>query len=128
MAGKGYKRRWYKGRDKYSVEQRGATLVTAGTGSGNALVVAQSAIQGMRKVKHLTITATTPAQVSFYWALVYVPGGTDPGDLTPGGSTFYEPNQFVMNMGIIDPAAGPIRIHSPLSRTPFSTYSPNYLV
>ena len=114
---KGYKRYYWRGnRDKYSVESRGATLTTLGTGSGNALVVAQSNIQGMRKVKHLTISATTAAQVAFYWALVYVPGGTDPGELSPGGNSMYEPNQFVMNMGIVDPSAGPIRIHSPVSR------------
>ena len=28
----------------------------------------------------------------------------------------YEPNQFVMNCGVIDPTAGPIRIYSPISR------------
>ena len=28
----------------------------------------------------------------------------------------YEPNQFVMNPGVIDPTAGPIRIYSPISR------------
>ena len=28
----------------------------------------------------------------------------------------YEPNQFVMNCGIVDPTAGPIRFSSPVSR------------
>ena len=28
-------------------------------------------------------------------------------------SSMYEPNQFVMNCGVIDPTAGPIRIYSP---------------
>ena len=28
----------------------------------------------------------------------------------------YEPNQFVMNCGIVDPTAGPIRFGSPISR------------
>ena len=28
----------------------------------------------------------------------------------------YEPNQFVMNCGIVDPTAGPIRFSSPISR------------
>ena len=31
-------------------------------------------------------------------------------------SSMYEPNQFVMNCGVIDPTAGPIRIYSPISR------------
>ena len=52
---------------------------------------------------------------------VYVPQGTTAGALniatagaTPG--SMYEPNQFVMNCGVIDPTAGPIRIYSPISR------------
>ena len=28
----------------------------------------------------------------------------------------YEPNQFVMNCGVVDPSAGPIRFTSPVSR------------
>ena len=28
----------------------------------------------------------------------------------------YEPNQFVMNCGVVDPEAGPIRFTSPVSR------------
>ena len=28
----------------------------------------------------------------------------------------YEPNQYVMNCGIVDPTAGPIRFSSPISR------------
>ena len=28
----------------------------------------------------------------------------------------YEPNQFVMNCGVVDPSAGPIRMSSPISR------------
>ena len=28
----------------------------------------------------------------------------------------YEPNQFVMNCGVVDPSAGPIRFSSPVAR------------
>ena len=31
-------------------------------------------------------------------------------------SDMYEPNQYVMNCGIVDPTAGPIRFSSPISR------------
>ena len=61
------------------------------------------------------------AESNLFWALVYVPQGTTAGALniatagaTPG--SMYEPNQFVMNCGVIDPTAGPIRIYSPISR------------
>ena len=60
------------------------------------------------------------AESSLFWALVYVPQGTTAGALnvaTAGAtpSSMYEPNQFVMNCGVIDPTAGPIRIYSPIS-------------
>ena len=51
-----------------------------------------------------------------YWALVYVPQGTSAGNINvitsatnPG---MYEPNQFVMNCGVVDADAGPIRFFS----------------
>ena len=28
----------------------------------------------------------------------------------------YEPNQYVMNCGVVDPTAGPIRFYTPLAR------------
>ena len=61
------------------------------------------------------------AESNLFWALVYVPQGTTAGALnvaTAGAtpSSMYEPNQFVMNCGVIDPTAGPIRIYSPISR------------
>ena len=81
----------------------------------------------MRKVKHLTCNLTqvvaggSSAESNLFWALVYVPQGTTAGSLniaTAGAtpSSMYEPNQFVMNCGVIDPTAGPIRIYSPISR------------
>ena len=55
-----------------------------------------------------------------YWAIVYVPQGTTPNAIniataasTPG---MYEPNQFVMNCGVVDGTAGPIRFSSPVGR------------
>ena len=33
-----------------------------------------------------------------------------------GAQGMYEPNQFVMNCGVIDPSAGPIRFTSPIAR------------
>ena len=76
---------------------------------------------GLRKVKHLTVSCSSEADAgSFYWALVYVPQGTTPGNITvnvgSGTTAMYEPNQFVMNCGVVDPSAGPIRFTSPVSR------------
>ena len=75
----------------------------------------------MRKIKHLTVSvASETNNGAFYWALVYVPQGTTPGNLTvniiTGTTGMYEPNQFVMNCGVVDPEAGPIRFTSPVSR------------
>ena len=54
-----------------------------------------------------------------WWALVYVPQGTTAGSIqlatTAALSDMYEPNQYVMNCGIVDPTAGPIRFSSPIS-------------
>ena len=118
-----YKRARGGKRIKYSVQQKAFQFnATAGTTTGQIIVPATT-LEGMRKVKHLTINLTssgTTAAPQFWWVLAYVPQGTTPGGITIGTSTagtaMYEPNQFVMNCGIIDPDAGPIRISSPLGR------------
>ena len=51
--------------------------------------------------------------------LVYVPHGTQAGSIqlatTAALTDMYEPNQFVMNCGIVDPTAGPIRFSTSLA-------------
>ena len=46
--------------------------------------------------------------------------GDYPGNITvnivTGTGGMYEPNQFVMNCGVVDPSAGPIRFSSPVAR------------
>ena len=85
-------------------------------------VVPSTAIQGMRKVKHLTVSLaardiTGSNSDICYWALVYVPQGTAVNTLSlTGGTGMYEPNQFVMNCGVADFSAGPCRFSSPVSR------------
>lgn len=119
--GRTYRRRVYRGsRDKYSVEQsvfdglltRGQTTVID--------VVPPTTLQGMRKVKHLTISAATAGNDTHYgilWALVYVPQGvTVPGFNVTSGSPLLEPNQYVMNCGAFDSDAGPLRVSSRISR------------
>ena len=113
-----YKRARYGKKLKYSVQQK---AVEFSTGSDDATakveVVPASEIEGMRKVKHLTVSCSAEVDTgSFYWALVYVPQGTTPGNITvnivTGTGGMYEPNQFVMNCGVVDPSAGPIRFSS----------------
>lgn len=118
-----YKRKFYTSRDKYSVEQHAFAQSTDTSGNLAVVVVPSSTLQGMRKVKHLTVSLATPDTSSqagqitaIYWALVYVPAGTSPSPLSIVGPDLYEPNQFVMNSGIVDPNAGPIRFHAPISR------------
>ena len=121
--GRKYYRKSYRGsRDKYSVEQNGGSLVLNSSGNGGVTVVPSSPTQGMRKVKHITVSmanvaATSAASTSLYWAIVYVPQGTTANTLQlDSGSTLYEPNQFVMSCGVFDFDGGPLRIHCPLSR------------
>ena len=115
-----YKKKVYRvSRDKYSVEQQAGTISVPADSQAWSVVVPDSSIQGMRKVKHLTVTMgdNTTGAICFYWALVYVPQGTAPSALNlTGGVGMYEPNQFVMNCGVADLTAGPARIHSPVSR------------
>ena len=114
-----YKRARYAKRDKYSVQQKAFQFnATGGTTSGQ-LIVPATTLEGMRKVKHITVNlAGLSGQL--WWAIVYVPQGTTPGTLTVGdttsGTAMYEPNQFCMNCGIVDGDAGPIRFYSAIGR------------
>ena len=104
-------------RDKYSVEQTAGTIQTNAESNGGVTVVQPSTTQGMRKVKHITISmAQNGSGQGVYWALVYVPAGTQANMIHIDDTSMYEPNQFVMNCGIFDVDAGPMRITSPISR------------
>lgn len=118
-----YKRKYYRrgNRDKYSVEQTAGNASLTSGQQTNISVVPSTNIGGMRKVKHLTISVggisgTGVDEGSCFWALVYVPQGTQPSLMSLVGSSMYEPNQFVMNCGVFDLSAGPTRITSRLSR------------
>ena len=115
-------------RSKYSIEQKSFTASYGSTPVGglyqtNVQLVDSVTMQGMRKVKHLTLSLTavttnttdTDGCGPIYWAIVYVPQGTNVGALSLNNS-LYEPNQYVMNCGVVDPSAGPIRFSSPVAR------------
>ena len=89
---------------------QGAANIT-GRGACNSLRVCARS--------HLQVNLTTSVDsVHIWWALVYVPQGTEASELnvTSGIAEMYEPNQYVMNCGIVDPSAGPIRFSSPIAR------------
>ena len=114
-----YKRARYGKRLKYSVQNKAFSLLLNQGAATSQVVVPATALEGMRKVKHLQVNLTTSVDsVHIWWALVYVPQGTEAGELnvTSGIAEMYEPNQYVMNCGIVDPSAGPIRFSSPIAR------------
>ena len=116
-----YKKKYYYrgGKDKYSVEQQAGSLNIPANSQAWTTIVPNTATQGMRKVKHLTVSVAAADDVvqTAYWALVYVPQGTAPNTMNLTGTTgMYEPNQFVMACGVVDYSAGPLRFHCPTSR------------
>jgi hypothetical protein len=113
-----YRRKVYRPRDKYSVEQSAINADISAGQTTTVVVVPGVATQGVRKVKHLTVSMQSPSAADgVWWALVYVPAGTSPSafNLTTGGP-LYEPNQYVLNCGVVDFSSGPTRISSPVSR------------
>jgi len=115
-------RRYYGSRDKYSVEQTAGNLLLGNSDYDGAITVVPPAdVQGMRKVKHITISLSNTTQsgsTDCYWALVYVPAGTSPSalNISTSGGNMYEPNQYVMSCGLFEFSGGPLRISSPLAR------------
>ena len=107
---------------------RPGQVVTGGSGGAEcslfwALVyVPQGTTAGHSTSQQQVVTGGSGgAESNLFWALVYVPQGTTAGALnvaTAGAtpSSMYEPNQFVMNCGVIDLQQVPIRIYSPISR------------
>ena len=115
----GKKRYTYRGRDKYSVEQSFINGTASAATTAAFAVVPPTDIQGMRKVKHLTVSLMPQASgtSSLVWCLFYLPAGmTAPGFSSTSGAPIVEPNQYVMNCGIYNSAAGPMRVTSPVSR------------
>lgn len=111
-----YKRNYYS-RKKYSNETSSFSNTASATGQNISvnvplLVNSQHPMQGMRKVKNLKLSlnfseihsseTSEYTKNPIYWALVYVPQGTQPQALnvTDAAASFYEPNQNVIMQGI----------------------------
>lgn len=122
--------RIYK-KNKWSVEQKPGFIQGAGwsTTSDTYLnrqalipIVAATTQEGVRKAKNISVSIappgsqTTTAQNNpFYWALIYLPEGQTPNELSSTGQ-LYTPSQFVINSGIVTSIQGKMRISSRLAR------------
>ena len=91
-------RRYVVNRDKYSIQQNTFRLLLTSQNPQNYIIcVPDNAVEGMRKVKHLTISLGNITGTGvLYWALVFVPSGYSPNTLNlPGqnaGGSLYEPS------------------------------------
>ena len=135
------KRRYYKlhsNKDKYSIEQTNFnspavanwTQVPAANETQldslqwNIDVVPPTDFQGMRKIKHLTISlcnaGSNTESLALIYNIVFVPQGYAAQTIAFPNNGYalnnYTANQFVMSSGVIDFSAGPTRIYSRLSR------------
>lgn len=126
-------RKYYKKKNKYNIETNPKTFPgdgwvapateTAFDRSYNEVIVAASDTEGVRKVKNLTVSVAfngygannTTFNNPIYWALVYVPEGTQPNYLNDVGD-LYQPSQWVLSSGILQINEGKSRIYTPLSK------------
>lgn len=84
-------------------------------------MIPSTTTMGTRKCKNFTLTLSTVPLVPFLFALVFVPEGTQAGNITlPSNSTpvsLYEPNQNVIMSGIFGGPNGTVsRFKSRLAR------------
>jgi len=87
--------------------------------SDRILVVPASTTQGMRKVKTLTVqlsTVNSVADILGHLSLSLKATIHRSSHLVLLMASMYEPNQYVMNCGVCDPDAGPVRFSSRISR------------
>lgn len=135
-----YFRRRSANRDKYSIEQ--TNIVTSATNAWPPVdipetnptlqnsvqyaipVVQPIDTQGMRKVKHLTVSISNSGNISesipVFYSIVFVPHGYEPQPISFPAAGYavnnYSANQFVMSSGVLDFSGGPCRIRSRLAR------------
>ena len=122
-----YARRSYGKRAKYSMENRLLSLTPADLGEelvdsrvryqAIQTIVPATTVQGMRKVKHITIQLSH-ATLQMFFAVVYVPNAVNVNymGLVAYPDTLYEPSQFLMGSGFLDTDAGQNRIRIPTAR------------
>lgn len=117
------KRRYYRKKNKWDIEQRASNtaqnawqnITAEGYFNRQVLVPIVPAItqEGVRKVKNISISMAVSYggnpddnpvgrfRGPIYWALVYAPEGVPVNDLGNNGE-LYQPSNYVINSGIID--------------------------
>lgn len=138
MARRRYYRRFYRKKNKWSIEQRPGFIAGNGwsTTSDTYLnrqalipVVQSTQQEGVRKAKNFTISITTPSilnypnssgtvnrtNYTFYYALIYLPEGMTANELKSSGD-LYQPSQNILKAGIVNAVNGKVRIFSSLAR------------
>ena len=83
-------------------------------------IIRPTDVEGMRKIKNISISFSAGTDLVLYYYIVYVPQGYEPQAIqVPGASQAvvgYSANQFIMGSGVLDFTGGPLRVRSPLSR------------
>lgn len=130
-----YRRRYRNGsKRKWEQLQIVSYLYLHQNKTTGAIVVPADLTNGVRCVKHLKITLTTPYigladqgninvgnSLTFYWALIYVPQGYDPQEINipsniDSSIPLYDANQFIMASGVATITTQPVTVRTPLSR------------
>lgn len=112
---------------KYNIENRPLSFVspqdlTNGFYQNQIQIVPPTVTEGVRQVARMTVSLTAETLdfqgdvANLFWALVYVPEGTNQTPLFPNANTLYQPSNYVLASGIADANAGPIRISSRLRK------------
>lgn len=129
------RRRFYRKKHSWNIEQRASrsasnawqTITSDGSFNRQILfpVVNATGTEGVRKVKNIGISMSITSNPNhdtshtanpIYWALIYCPEGTIINELKFNGE-LYQPSQYVINSGIIDPEnTNKYRISSKLAR------------
>lgn len=117
------KRRIIYRRRKYNIENRPleiqvSNVIENGFFQNQTEIVPATLVEGVRQVARMTITLTTNADSNrpIFWALCYIPEGSQTSSLFPTTTTLFNPSNYVLSSGIADPSAGSIRISSRLKK------------
>ena len=122
-------RRYYRNYKlaKYSNETHStaATDTWLANASRHTICIPKTNVLGTRKVKNfsLSLSLITNETIPIFWALVYVPEGTDVSGINFGNiaesvistTSLYEPNQNVIMQGVIDNKQA-YKFRTPLAR------------
>ena len=83
-------------------------------------IIDPTTVQGIRKMKNLTITFTSKTTSLYFYSIIYVPQGHSVSTISlpdsGHASEVYPANQYVLSSGWLSFTGGPCRIFTPLAR------------